>query len=74
MIPRKVNPDSRAENQQFYSQLAQMKHNMKMSNGVLVYFDRVAWRWYLPERKELETAMGLRLIFAGNDGAIYRVD
>ena len=74
MIPRKVNPDSRAENQQFYSQLAQMKHDMKMSNGVLVYFDRVAWRWYLPERKELETAMGLRLIFAGNDGAIYRVD
>lgn len=74
MIPRKVNPDTRRVNHEYQPQLAQMKRNMKTANGVLVYFDQVRWRWYLPDRKELEEAIGVRSLYGGADGSIYSVD
>jgi len=74
MIPRKVNPASRTPNDGYDSQLVQMKNEMKTNRGILVYFDRVQWRWYLPSPGELEGRVGLRLLVREKDGSIYQVD
>lgn len=70
MIPRKVNPDTRQPNRDFLMQLDDMKSKLKMSGGVVVHFDRVHWRSYLPEAKELETILGLRILIRASDGTI----
>jgi hypothetical protein len=74
MIPRKTNPDTRAPNENYHAQLLAMKNQLKNNQGLLVYFDRVQWRWYLPSSEELQTALGLRLLMREQDGSIYRTD
>ncbi len=70
MIPRKVNPDTRQPNRDFLAQLEDMKSKLKRSGGVVVHFDRVHWRSYLPDAKELETMLGLRILIRAPDGTI----
>ena len=74
MIPRKINPDTRQPNQDFIAQLDDMKSKLKMSGGVVVHFDRVHWRSYLPDAKELETMLGLRILIRAPDGTIATVN
>ena len=45
---------------------------LRAANGVIVFFDRVNWRKYLPSAAELESSLGLRLVTKTNDGAIYQ--
>ena len=73
MIPRKIFPDSNLPNPDYDSQIAAMKKRLKISYGLLVYFNRVRWRWYLPSVTELEETIGLRLIIRTDDGSVYRV-
>ncbi len=72
MIPRKVYPDSNLPNPDYKAQLRAMKLNMEVQRGLLVYFSRVHWRWYLPSAPELEEALGLRLLLKTRDGFIYQ--
>jgi hypothetical protein len=51
-----------------------MKSRLKMSGGVVVHFDRVHWRSYLPDAKELETMLGLRILIRAPDGTIATVN
>jgi hypothetical protein len=74
MVPRKINPDTRKPNEAYPVQIKAMKEQLKASQGLLVYFDRVQWRWYLPSPSELESAMALRLLVREKDGSIYQID
>ena len=73
MIPRKMYPGSNLPNAQYRNQLLDMKRSLKDKNGLLVYFDRVRWRWYLPSASELAETLGLRLIIKTDDGSVYTV-
>ena len=74
MIPRKADADSNQPNPDYDSQIAAMKNRLKAKSGLLVYFNRVRWRWYLPPPSELEQALGLDLLIRTNDGSIYKVN
>ena len=73
MIPRKTNTASNLPNPNYRAQLEQMHRTLQAASGVIVFFDRVHWRKYLPSAAELESSLGLRLASETNDGAIYQV-
>jgi len=72
MVPRKMYPESNLPNPDYNSQIEQMKRSLKSKNGLVVYFDRVRWRWYLPSAAELEKEVGLQLVIKTNDGSVYK--
>ncbi len=48
-----------------------MTAQIKDHQAVLVYFNSVDWRWYLPRISDLKAATQLEVIGQGDDGAIY---
>ncbi len=73
MIPRKVDPHTSRPNQRFGSEMIQLKRRLNEDRAMLVFFNRVNWRWYLPTADEVEEAIGLRPLARARDGLIFRV-
>jgi Dolichyl-phosphate-mannose-protein mannosyltransferase len=71
-IPSKVYPDTHMSNPEFDVQLTKMQETLLVNKGLLIIFDRVNWRWYLPTAKELESRIPLIAIARTDDGVIYR--
>ncbi len=71
-IPSKVHPDTRAPNPEFAVQMTKMQETLRVNKGLLIIFDRVNWRWYLPTAKELESIIPLIAIARTDDGVIYQ--
>jgi hypothetical protein len=69
MIPRHIDPGTRAANPAYASQMAQVK----MSGGTVVYFRAITWRSYLPAEHRLQTELGLLRIAELGDGAVYTI-
>lgn len=74
MIPSKVDPHSRAANTAYADQLGKMAAELKAKKGVLVYFDSISWRWYLPSETELTETLDLRAVARQRDGSIYQMN
>jgi hypothetical protein len=72
MIPRKTHTDTNLPNRQYLAQTAELARRLKEDSGLLVYFYRVDWRWYLPAAEELEQTLGLHVLARENDGVIYQ--
>ena len=72
MVPRKTHPDTNLPNQHYVGQTAELRRRLKDESGLLVYLDRVAWRWYLPAAEGLERTLGLHVLARENDGVIYQ--
>jgi len=72
MIPRRTMTASNLPNPNYRAEIEQMTGTLRAANGVIVFFDRVNWRKYLPSAAELESSLGLRLVTKTNDGAIYQ--
>jgi hypothetical protein len=70
-IPAKVNPQTQLPNESYRTELAGLRSGLQERRGVLVYFNTVRWRWYLPAKAELAQELGLRLVARVEDGAIY---
>ncbi len=73
MVPRKTHTDTNLPNRQYLAQTAELRRRLKKDGGLLVYFYRVDWRWYLPAAEELERTLGLHVLARENDGVIYQV-
>jgi hypothetical protein len=72
MVPRRTHTDTNLPNRQYSAQTAELRRRLKEDGGLLVYFHRVDWRWYLPGAEELERTLGLHVIARENDGVIYQ--
>ena len=72
MIPRRTMTASNLPNPNFQTELEQMNRTLQAANGVIVFFDRVHWRKYLPSAAELESSLRLRLVTRTTDGAVYQ--
>jgi hypothetical protein len=72
MVPRKTHPNTNLSNRQYLAQTAELRRWLKEESGLLVYFYRVDWRWYLPAAEELERTLGLHVLARENDGVIYQ--
>ncbi|MBI4489679.1 MAG: hypothetical protein HY694_11385 [Deltaproteobacteria bacterium] len=72
MVPSRVNPGTRSLNGNYASELSEVRRGLKERDGVLVYFNSVAWRWYLPSEGELEEELALHLHAREEDGSLYQ--
>ena len=70
--PRKIHPNTNLSNRQYLAQTAELRRWLKEESGLLLYFYRVDWRWYLPAAEELERILGLHVLARENDGVIYQ--
>lgn len=71
MIPRKVDPHTSSPNQRFASEMIQLKRRLNEGQAMLIFLNRVSWRWYLPTAEEVEEAIGMRPLVQARDGLIF---
>jgi 4-amino-4-deoxy-L-arabinose transferase-like glycosyltransferase len=72
MIPVEIHSTSRLPNQDFASEMAQMTLDLQRHKGLVVYFDNITWRWYLPDEDELQALAALAVIRRATDGVVYQ--
>lgn len=60
-------------NADFESQMAALRDDLINNRALVVYFDRVDWRWYLPAQHELEESYKLPVVMRLADGVVYGV-
>ena len=72
-LPAKSDPTSARVNADFAAEMAALRDNLTNSQTVLIYFDKITWRWYLPDRNELEESHKLPVVTRLADGVIYGV-
>lgn len=70
-IPAKIDPSTGQANNDFASSMSQLQEALRNDNAVVVYFDKVTWRWYLPSKDELEKVHQLPVRRQLADGVIY---
>lgn len=68
---RKHASEKEKKNPGFSSELEQMRETLRERGGVVIWFDRIDWRYYYPTEKELEEVVPLRLEERLADGSIY---
>ena len=73
-IPAVEAPGTVRKNRDFDADLQEMAEKLKSANGVLVYFNLIKWRWYLPTSEYLNENLPLQIIYQGSDGAIFQVN
>ena len=68
---RKFDPVGWKPNQQFETEMANVSKEIFENRAVLVYFDRIEWRYYLPARDELDRTYKLPVLKQLPDGVVY---
>lgn len=71
MIPQKVFPETVKENDKYQETMTQMIGECERGNALIVYFDRITWRWYLASKEEIESQCNIPLVNRMDDGIIY---
>jgi len=59
-------------NPMYARELEEVREELISGNGILIYFNTVPWRDYLPGEEELVTKLDLRRIVKTSDASIYR--
>lgn len=72
MIPNLFNPGIRRKNSNFQQQISHMMQELAQKDGVLVYANRIDWRWYLPTAEGLRRHLPLNAVYQGDDGFIFK--
>ena len=70
-LPAKYDPTSARVNSDFEAQMAVLQDDLLNNRALVIYFDRVNWRWYLPERHELDESYKLPVLRNFADGVVY---
>jgi len=70
MLPMHTNAGTLSENPYYREEIAQMNS----SGEVVVYFNAMNWRWYVPGEERLKTELSLSQVAALTDGAVYRIN
>ena len=70
-LPRKANPASRTANARYGPEMREVLKRMRSGDAVIVWLDRMHWRWYFPTKKELLIHHPLRAAVLADDGVIF---
>lgn len=73
MIPRKEFPCTRRKNPNYQRQMRHMMEECKKGNALIVYLNRITWRWYLPSQEEIEDILTIPVATVMEDGVVYRI-
>ena len=72
-LPAKYDSTSGRDNADFDAQMTALQDGLNNNHALVVYFDRINWRWYLPSREELEESYKLPVATRLADGIVYGV-
>jgi hypothetical protein len=73
-IPAKIDPTTGKSNSDFEQQMNAMRFELLQKRAVLVYLDKITWRWYLPSKDELNNVYKLPVLIQLDDGTIYGIE
>ena len=73
-FPSKVDPSTHQININYLYELSSMAKQLRQERGILVYFNSVGWRWYIPSEDELKERLALRLLVREKDGSVYEIE
>jgi hypothetical protein len=71
-IPAKIVAHNKLKNENYLNELNTMYENLYGNDGVLIWFDNITWRTYLPTVDELKNSLHLKLLVRAEDGSIYK--
>jgi hypothetical protein len=71
MIPRFANPQSRKPNPDFDMELSALCGQVENGAAIVVYFNLIDWRWFLPAQQVYESECGTAVSGKLADGVIY---
>ena len=72
-IPKLIDPATRKRNKNFESEIVKMVQEIETNDGVLIYFNMVNWRGYLPTNQDIARKLPVKTIYQGHDGTIYKM-
>jgi hypothetical protein len=70
-VPQEVHPGTKQPNRDLEEQLMRMASDLRRRQALLVWFDSITWRWYLPSQKQFARWLSLRIVDEAPDGSIY---
>lgn len=70
-IPKKEFPESLRLNENYQEQLNRMLRECREGEALVVYLNKVTWRWYLPSIEEVESRGNLPVLRRMQEGVIY---
>jgi hypothetical protein len=71
MIPAKVSPHTRRLNENYEEQMSQMVEECIEGKALIIYLNKVTWRWYLPSVEEVESMGAIPILRRLQDEVIY---
>jgi len=72
-LPAKYDPTRARVNTEFAKQMTALRNKLNDGQTVVIYFDKVTWRDYLPNRSDLEGSDKLPVLRRFADGVVYGV-
>ena len=72
-IPARVDPTNGKKNSEFARDMNSLRSELIQNRAVVVYLDKITWRWYLPTKDELENVYNFPVLTRLNDGVIYGI-
>jgi len=70
-LPAKYDPTGARVNTDFAAQMAALRDDLNNNHTLVIYFDKITWRSYLPDRNELEESHKLPVVTRLADGVVY---
>ena len=70
-LPAKYDPTGARVNTDFAAQMTALREDLNNNHTLLIYFDKITWRSYLPDRNELEESYKLPVLTRLTDGVVY---
>jgi len=73
-LPAKYDSTSGRDNTDFGAQMEVLRDDLNNNHALIIYFDQLTWRWYLPTRNELEETYKLPVLMRLADGVVFGVN
>jgi hypothetical protein len=70
-IPARFDPTGGRKNADFERDINAMRDDLMQNRAVVLYLDKITWRWYLPSKDELENVYKLPVLVRLEDGVVY---
>jgi hypothetical protein len=72
-IPAKIDPASGQTNPEFEREMNSVRNELMQNRAIVIYLDKITWRWYLPSASELENVYRMPVLVRLDDGVIYGI-
>jgi hypothetical protein len=73
-LPERVIHGTGRENQNYAAEVESMRRALIERGGLLVYFNSLPERWFLPSESDLNSQLPLHKIVTARDGSIFKLD